>query len=97
MKFLKSIVTTPILISGIFVFIPLFYLFVDSTFINNQGGVALGGTFALFGLIIIIAFLLIEQAIARLKFVNKTYLWVVELILLGVIYFYFSTHPLSIG
>ena len=95
MKKLKPI--TPFLIVSLILGVLLLFLFINYSFIDNNGGNALGGTIAFFGLIILLVIMLIERIIVSFKMINIYLVYIIEtLILLGVsIYIY--NNGFSIG
>lgn len=92
-----TIILTPFIIvlgllSLLLIFISINYLFID-----NNGGNAMGGTFAFIGLIVIFFILSIEQTILKFQNFKKENIWWIEsLIILGFV-IYIWINGFSIG
>lgn len=92
-----TIILTPFIIvlgllSLLLIFISINYLFID-----NNGGNAMGGTFAFIGLIVIFFILSIEQTILKFQNFKKEDIWWIEsLIILGFV-IYIWINGFSIG
>lgn len=94
---ISTIILTPFIIvfgllSLLLIFISINYLFID-----NNGGNAMGGTFAFIGLIVIFFILSIEQIILKIQNFKKENIWWIEsLIILGLV-IYIWINGFSIG
>lgn len=95
MKKLKPI--TPFLIVSLILGILLLFLFINYTFIDNNGGNALGGVIALFGLIILFFIILIERIIVSFKMINIYVVYIIEVLILLGVSIYIYNNGFSIG
>ncbi len=88
---------TPILIVLSILELFLLFMSINYLFIDNNGGNALGGTIAFFGLIIFFFILLIEQLIIISIKIPIKFIWIIEsiIILISIIYVYYN--GISIG
>ncbi len=80
------------LLSSLLLFISINYLL-----INNNGGNAMGGTFALMGLIIIVFVLSIEQLILKFENFKKENVWWIESLIILSLIVYIWINGFSIG
>ena len=94
---MKTLKLTPFLIVFGIVEIILVFMTINYLFINNNGGMALGGVIALIAAIIILLIMLIEQSIARIPTLNPKVLWIIESIIISGIIVYISICGMSIG
>ncbi len=93
----STIILTPFIIvlgllSLLLIFISINYLFID-----NNGGNAMGGTFAFIGLIVIFFILSIEQTILKFQNFKKENIWWVESIIILGLVIYIWINGFSIG
>lgn len=92
----KIILSPFVIIFGLLAII-LLVVFVNSTFINNQGGNSLGGTIALIGLGIIFMIIVIEQNILKARNFKSSDVWITEILILSMIFMYFCYNGFSVG
>lgn len=94
---MKNIIVSPFLIViGLFEMLLLF-MSINFLLIDNNGGNALGGVIALFGFIIFLVVLIIEQSILRAQKFKKENIWIVEAIILIGIFIYLYVFGFSVG
>jgi len=96
-KIAAQVKITPFLIFFGILGVIIFVLFINFTFIDNNGGNALGGTIALIVLGLIFMLVALEQSILKARNFRKEYIWLVEVVLLTFLVIYFVQHGISIG
>ncbi|PZU85541.1 MAG: hypothetical protein DI529_09865 [Chryseobacterium sp.] len=94
---ISTIILTPFIIvfgllSLLLIFISINYLFID-----NNGGNAMGGTFAFIGLIVIFFILSIEQIILKIQNFKKENIWWIESLIILSLVVYIYINGFSIG
>ena len=94
---MNRIILSPFIIILGLLSIILFIIFINSTFINNQGGNILGGTIALIGLGIIFIVIVIEQNILKARNFKTKDIWITEILILCSAVIYFWYNGFSIG
>ncbi|QQV04327.1 MULTISPECIES: hypothetical protein [Chryseobacterium] len=94
---MNRIILSPFIIILGLLSIILFYVFINSTFIDNQGGNMLGGTIALIGLGIIFMIIVIEQNILKARNFKTKDIWIIEILILCSVVIYFWYNGFSIG
>lgn len=81
---IKNKIITPFLIIGIIYTIVHLFIFINYTFINNGGGMALAGTLAFLELIIVFFILSIERIIIK-GISEKTKIWIWGICIIEII------------
>lgn len=89
-------ITPFLIVFGILELIQLI-LALNFIFINNNGGMALGGVIALIGFIIVGIVLGLEQLILKSIKFNPKPVWIIETIIILLLGLYLYTNGLSIG
>lgn len=93
----KIFTVTPLFIALSLVEVLLILFSINYLFLNNNGGNALGGTIAFFGAIINFVLILIQQAIANIKNINRDILYGIEILIIITATVLFYINGISIG
>ena len=93
----SKIILSPLIIVFGLLGLLLLFMSINYLLIDNNGGKAMGGTFAFIGLIIIFFILSIEQQILKHQNFKKENIWWIESLIILSLIVYFWINGFSIG